>query len=87
MNVSLSELRKMVMDMEAWRAVIHGVAKSRTQLSDWTELKLHFIIFFKLSIMRNIRYCVNKQDEKEHRKQFLEIKYLTAEIKTNLIES
>ena len=34
MNVSLSELRKMVMDMEAWRAVIHGVAKSRTQLSD-----------------------------------------------------
>ena len=34
MNVSLSELREMVMDREAWRAVIHGVAKSRTQLSD-----------------------------------------------------
>ena len=34
MDVSLSELRKMVMDREAWRAAIHGVAKSRTQLSD-----------------------------------------------------
>ena len=33
-DVSLSELRKMVMDREAWRAVIHGVAKSGTQLSD-----------------------------------------------------
>ena len=34
MDVSLSELREMVMDREAWRGVIHGVAKSRTQLSD-----------------------------------------------------
>jgi len=36
--VSLSELRELVMDREAWRAVIHGVAKSQTRLSDWTEL-------------------------------------------------
>ena len=38
MNVSLSELWEMVMDREAWRAVIYGVAKSRTQPSDGTEL-------------------------------------------------
>ena len=37
-DVSFSELREMVMDREAWRAAIHGVAKSRTRLSDWTEL-------------------------------------------------
>ena len=38
MDLSLSELRELVMDREAWRAVIHGVTKSRTRLSDWTDL-------------------------------------------------
>ena len=55
MDMGVGGLRELVMDREAWRAAIHGVAKTRTWLSDWTELNLS-IFYLLLYINYN---CAN----------------------------
>ena len=52
MDMSLSELWELVMDREAWRAVIHGVVKSWTRLSDWTELNSRICLGISLEVLR-----------------------------------
>jgi len=67
MGVSLSELREMVMDRESWCAAIHGVAKSRTRLSDWTELNWkylfaqHFSNYFISFYLQNVVKCTGQK--------------------------
>ena len=57
MGISLSKLQEFVMDREAWRAVKHGVTKSWTQLSDWTELTTA-IVSIRESFLICYRYFV-----------------------------
>ena len=63
MDMSLSDLRELVIDREAWRAAIHGVAKNRTQLSNWTELNWRFRIatsFLKFTVPGHFANAINK---------------------------
>ena len=54
MDMSLGELREVVMDREAWRVAVHGVTKSWTWLSDWTELNWHLTLFLGVRYLFNL---------------------------------
>ena len=84
MDVSLSKLQELVMDREAWRAAVHGVAKSRTRLSDWTEQVVR-VSLQKVSI-RRLQYFPLPASGSSDNQSLRESWFLGCELEWNVPE-
>ena len=71
MDMSLSELRELVMDREAWLASIHGVAKNRTRLSDWSDLIwLVYLFILRHKLWKKIIVALCLREERKEKFKF-----------------